>query len=432
MNSKTEYIAAIDVGTSFTVGIAGKKTNEGKMEVIALASTPSEGVKRGVVVNIEEAAAGIKRVSDQLFAEAQMGFDAVFAGIAGQHIRSFQNHCSKYIDRSENEITRDDVEDLHADMFKQKIGPGETIIHVIPQSFTVDQEPDVKNPVGMAGKKLEADYHILVGQETSVQNIEKCINRAGLELVDLIFEPLAASEAVLSEDEKEAGVALIDFGGGTTDLIVYYDGVIRHTAVIPFGGQVIATDIKEGCSILQRQAETLKVKFGSALGDLADENKVVSIPGITGRKPKEISFRNIAHIIQARMEEILDAVLLEIEKSGVADKLGAGIVITGGGAQLMHLPELINWKTGYDVRMGTPDLSQIQTEVKGLGNPRYATALGLMLKGFKNPHSGRIKPLLAKEKEPMEEEEVKPAKRGLFREWAKKISNILETPAHES
>ncbi len=432
MDGKTDYIAAVDIGTTYTVGIAGKKSNDGKIEIIGLASTLSQGVKRGVVINIEETAAGIRRVMEKIFEDADIKFDALFAGIAGQHIRSIKNTCSKYIDRIENEISKDDLEDLNADMFKQKIGADEVIVHVIPQSYVVDNEPEIKNPVGMAGKKLDADFHIIIGQETAVQNIEKCVNRAGFEVVDLIFEPLAAAEAVLSEDEKEAGVALIDFGGGTTDLIVYYDGIIRHSAVIPFGGNVISNDIKEGCSILQRQAETLKIKFGSALGEMADENKVVSIPGITGRKPKEISFKNIAHIIQARMEEILEAVMMEIEQSNVADKLGAGIVITGGGAQMLHLSELINLKTGFDVRIGTPDLSKIDSDKNMLHNPKYATALGLIIKGFKNPHATRIKPLRDTIMEQETESQTKPEKKGLFHGLARKISNLLETSANEA
>ena len=248
----------------------------------------------------------------------------------------------------------------------------------------VDNESGVKNPVGMTGRRLEANFHIVLGQIASAKNIEKCINRVGLKVCELILEPLASSAAVLTDDEKEAGVALVDIGGGTTDLAVYYDGLVRHTAVIPFGGNVITNDIKEGCSILLRQAEALKVQFGSALGDLAPEDKIVSIPGISGRDPKEISFRTLAYIIQSRMEEIIDAVMFEIESSGVVDKLSAGVVITGGGSLLRHLPQLIKFKTGMDVRIGKPNEHLSADSGEEINQPLFSTGVGLVLKGFEH------------------------------------------------
>ena len=248
---------------------------------------------------------------------AGIRFSDVFVGIAGQHIKSLRNRGYINRDSYEDEITRNDIRRLVEDMYKIPVDVGEEIIHVLPQNFIVDSETGVKNPVGMSGKRLEANFHIVVGQIASARNIEKCINRVGLNVKQLILEPLASSEAVLTSDEKEAGVALVDIGGGTTDVAVYYDDIIRHTAVIPFGGNVVTRDIKEGCSILQRQAESLKVQFGSALGDLAQEDKVVTIPGISGREPKEISFKSLAYIIQIRMEEIIDAVMYEIENSGL-------------------------------------------------------------------------------------------------------------------
>jgi cell division protein FtsA len=266
-------------------------------------------------------------------------------------------------------------------MHKIPVDVGEEIIHVLPQNFIVDSETGVKNPVGMSGKRLEANFHIVIGQVASAKNIEKCINRVGLKVKQLILEPLASSEAVLTSDEKEAGVALVDIGGGTTDVAVYYDDIIRHTAVIPFGGNVVTRDIKEGCSILQRQAESLKVQFGSALGDLAQEDKVVTIPGISGRDPKEISFKSLAYIIQSRMEEILDAVMYEIENSGYMDKLSAGIVLTGGGAMLRHLPQLVKFKTGMDVRIGYPNEKLTAESGDEVNQPMYSTSIGLLLKG---------------------------------------------------
>jgi len=295
----------------------------------------------------------------------------------------------------------------------------------------VDNETGVKNPVGMFGKRLEANFHIVIGQISSARNIEKCINRVGLDVKQLVLEPLASSAAVLTDDEKEAGVALVDIGGGTTDVAVYYDEVIRHTAVIPFGGNVITRDIKEGCAILQRQAESLKVQFGSALGDLAQEDKVVTIPGISGREPKEISFRSLAYIIQSRMEEIIDAVSFEIENSGYMDKLSAGIVLTGGGSMLKHLNQLVKFKTGMDVRLGFPGEMMAADSADEINQPMFSTSVGLLLKGLeyykeKKEEMKIQKPLENEDLEPEEElEEDKKVRKGM--KGGKILENLKNT-----
>lgn len=313
-----------------------------------------------------------------------------------------------YINRDsyDDEITRDDLQNLIDDMHKIPVDVGEEILHVLPQSYIVDSETGVKNPVGMFGKRLEANFHIVIGQISSARNIEKCINRVGLDVKQLVLEPLASSAAVLTNDEKEAGVALVDIGGGTTDVAVYYDEVIRHTAVIPFGGNVITRDIKEGCAILQRQAESLKVQFGSALGDLAQEDKVVTIPGISGREPKEISFRSLAYIIQSRMEEIIDAVSYEIENSGYMDKLSAGIVLTGGGSMLKHLSQLVKFKTGMDVRIGFPGEMMAANSSDEINQPMFATSVGLLIKGLEYYEEKQEEMKLHKSQESIEEEQV--------------------------
>jgi cell division protein FtsA len=248
--------------------------------------------------------------------------------------------------------------------------------------FIVDNETGIKSPIGICGRRLEANFHIVIGQVAAAKNIEKCIKRAELSVKDMILEPLASADAVLTEDEKEAGVALVDIGGGTTDVAVYYDNIIRHTAVIPFGGNVVTKDIKEGCAILQRHAEQLKIQYGSALGDIAPDDKVVSIPGIGGREPKEISFKSLAYIIQSRMEEIIDIVNFEIQNSGYADKLAAGIVITGGGAMLKHLQQLMKFKTAMDVRIGYPNENLAGSSRNEINDPMYATSVGLIMRGF--------------------------------------------------
>ncbi len=381
MTQKDQIIAAVDIGTTKIVTIVGRFNSNNRLEVLGLGKTVSKGVKRGVVLNIEETVNAIETTVAEAQKQSGLKLKEVFVGIAGQHIRSIRTRG--YINRDPHieEIVKEDINRLVDDMYKIPVDIGEEIIHVLPQSFIVDSEAGVKNPIGMSGRRLEANFHIVIGQTASAKNIIKCVNRAGLDVRQMILEPLASSEASLTEDEKEAGVALVDIGGGTTDIAVYYDDIIRHTAVIPFGGNVVTRDIKEGCSILHRQAESLKIQFGSALGDLAPEDKVVTIPGISGRESKEISFKSLAYIIQSRMEEIIDTIMFEVENSGFMDKLSAGIVITGGGAMIHHLPQLIKFKTGMDVRTGYPNERLVSDTSDDINQPMYSTSIGLLLKG---------------------------------------------------
>lgn len=383
MSRTNEYITAVDIGTTKIVAIVGKKSHNGRLEVLGMGQSPSTGVKRGVVLNIDETAGAIKNAVEQAEEMSGVTFKDVYVGIAGQHIKSVRNRGIKYIDTELDEITQDVVDDLFEDMKKLPIDAGQEIIHVIPQNYIVDNEAGVKNPVGMSGRRLEGNFHIVIGQVASAKNIEKCVQRVGLSVKRLILEPLASSEAVLTEDEKEAGVVLVDIGGGTTDIAVYYNGVIRHTAVIPFGGNIVTKDIKEGCSILHRYAESLKVQYGSAISDMAPDNKVVTIPGISGRDAKEISFKSLAGIIQARMEEIIDAIAFEIDNSGYMEKLGAGIALTGGGALLRNLPQLIKFSTGLDVRIGLPNRYFNKGSNEKANQTMYSTSVGLLLKGSK-------------------------------------------------
>ncbi len=382
MAQENRIVAAIDIGTTKIVSLIGRLNEHDRLEVLGISRSASKGVKRGVVLNIEETVHAIQNTINEATEQSGLRFSEVFVGIAGQHIKSVRNRGYVNRDSYEDEITREDLHALIEDMYKIPVDVGEEIIHVLPQNYIVDNETGVKNPVGMFGKRLEANFHIVIGQISSARNIEKCIKRVGLKVNQLILEPLASSAAVLTEDEMEAGVALVDIGGGTTDVAVYYDDVIRHTAVIPFGGNVVTRDIKEGCSILQRQAESLKMQFGSALGDLANEDKVVTIPGISGRDPKEISFKSLAYIIQSRMEEIIDAVIYEIENSGYMEKLSAGIVLTGGGAMLKNLNQLVKFKTGMDVRIGYPNESLAADTPEEINQPMYSTSIGLLLKGL--------------------------------------------------
>jgi cell division protein FtsA len=382
MSQKNNFVAAVDIGTTKIVTIVGRKNDNGKLEILGMSKTPSKGVKRGVVLNIEETVNSIRTTVDEVQSQTGITLSDVFVGIAGQHIKSVISRGYINRDSYEKRITKEDKNRLIAEMYNIPVDVGDEIIHVLPQNYIVDNETGVKNPVGMSGKRLEANFHIVIGQISSAKNIKNCVESVGLNVIQLILEPLASSTAVLTDDEKEAGVALVDIGGGTTDIAVYYDDVIRHTAVIPFGGNVVTKDIKEGCSILSRQAEALKIQFGSALGDLAQEDKVVTIPGISGRDPKEISFKSLAYIIQSRMEEIIDAVLFEIENSDCMEKLSAGIVLTGGGSLLRYLPQLVNYRSGMDVRIGYPNIAVASDTHKEIVQPMYSTSIGLLLKGY--------------------------------------------------
>jgi cell division protein FtsA len=382
MSPNDKIVAAVDIGTTKIVAIIGKKSSNGKIEILGYGNTKSTGVKRGVVLNIEQTVNAINKAVSIAQEQAGLRITDAYVGIAGQHIRSIRNHGNIFTDSYDAEISKEDVKKLHENMLRIPIDVGEEIIHVLPQSYIVDNETGVKDPVGMFGKSLAANFHIVVGQITAGNNIKKCINRTGINVKSLILEPLASAAAVLSDDEKEMGVAIVDIGGGTTDVAVFYDGIIRHTAVIPFGGNIVTQDIKTGCNILERYAEQLKVQYGSALSDKKLENKVVSIQGINGRPPKEISFRNLANIIQSRMEEIISQVYFEIEASGMLPHLGAGIVITGGGALLKNLKQLVAFKTGMDVRIGLPNQSISSEIIEEVNKPTYATSIGLMLKGF--------------------------------------------------
>ena len=432
MSHNENLIAAIDIGTTKVVAIIGKRKENGRIEILGISKTPSTGIKRGVVQNIDETVNAITRTIEEVQSYSGAIFSDVFVGIAGQHIKTIRNRG--YINRNsyEDEITRGDIDALIKEMYNISIDVGEEIIHVLPQNFIVDNETGIKNPVGMLGRRVEANFHIVIGQITSARNIGKCISKAGLELNELILEPLASSAAVLTADEKEAGVALVDIGGGTTDVAVYYDDIIRHTAVIPFGGDVVTKDIKEGCSILQRQAELLKIQYGSALGDIARDDEVVSIPGISGREPKEISLKSLAYIIQSRMEEILNAVLYEIENSGYYERLSAGIVITGGGALLKDLPQLVKFITGMDVRLGYPSELLASESVDDVNNPMFSTSVGLVLKGWEfveqNKEKFQKEEIEEESQEEQEEEEEQPEaqKKGFINKLKQAFNDIFE------
>ena len=384
---KENIAVGLDIGTTKIVAMIGKKNEYGKLEILGVGKSKSLGVARGVVNNITQTIQSIQQAV--LEAENKSGYkiNDVVVGIAGQHIRSIQH--SDYIIRknAEEVISGYDIQLLIDQVNKLAMLPGEEIIHVLPQEYKIDGQSDIKEPIGMYGGRLESSFHVVVGQASSIRNVARCIQSSDIELSGLTLEPLASANAVLSQEEKEAGVALIDIGGGTTDLAIFKDGIIRHTAVIPFGGNVITDDIKEGCSIIEKQAELLKVKFGSAWPGENKDNEIVSIPGLRGREPKEISLKNLSKIIHARVVEIIEQVFTEIKDYGHDDprkKLIAGIVLTGGGAQLKHIKQLVEYITGMDTRIGYPNEHLAGNSDEEISCPLYATVVGLVMNSIEN------------------------------------------------
>ena len=438
------YSVGLDIGTTKIVAIIGKKNEYGKIEVLGIGKSKSLGVHRGVVNNITQTIQSIQQAVEEAEMNSGLKIGSVVVGIAGQHIRSLQH--SDYITRADSEevINEDDLDTLCNQVYKLVMLPGEEIIHVLPQEYKVDGQAEIKEPIGMYGGRLEANFHVVVGQVSSIRNVGRCIKSAGLDLGNITLEPLASSEAVLSKEEKEAGVALIDIGGGTTDLAIFKDGIIRHTAVIPFGGGVITEDIKEGCSIIEKQAELLKMKFGSAWPGENKDNEIVSIPGLRGREPKEITLKNLSKIIHARVVEIIEQVYVEIKNYGHEEqkkKLIAGIVLTGGGSQLKHLKQLVEYITGMDTRIGFPNEHLAGDSDSEIASPLYATAVGLLMNAVQN--EAKPKPSLNEMGETnfeTEEELVlageenetaattvqKTERKSVFDKWSEKLKDFLD------
>jgi len=432
----------LDIGTTKIVAMVGQYNEYGKLEILGLGKSKSLGVHRGVVNNITQTIQSIQQAVQEAEASSGVEISDVIVGIAGQHIRSLQH--SDYITRKDSDtvINDDDIEHLCNQVHKLVMLPGEEIIHVLPQDFKVDGQNEITEPIGMYGGRLEANFHVVVGQVSSIRNIGRCIKSAGLEMTGITLEPLASANAVLGLEEKEAGVALIDIGGGTTDLAIFKDGIIRHTAVIPFGGNVITEDIKEGCSIIEKQAELLKIKFGSAWPGENKDNEVVSIPGLRGREPKEITLKNLSKIIHARVVEIIEQVYLEIKNYGHEEqkkKLIAGIVLTGGGAQLMHLKQLVEYITGMDTRVGYPNEHMAGESDSEVTSPMYATAVGLVLTGLENKKILETEEVIDEEligeaittdqeetEVIIEEEQPKVMRKGFFEKWVDGFKNFLD------
>jgi cell division protein FtsA len=421
MENTDIVVAGVDIGTTKIVAIIGTMNEHGKLNILGTAKTESLGVSRGVVTHITQTMDAIKKAMKEAEEIAGCQIKTVNVGIAGQHIRSVQHSGSRMRDNIETEITQEDINLLIAEMHKLVMLPGEKVIDVLPQDFTVDNEKGGHDPIGMAGIRLEANFHIITGNIGAAKNIVRCVEGADMEVDNLILEPLASAEAVLSAEEKEAGVVLVDIGGGTTDVAIFKEGIIRHTAVIPFGGNIITEDIKQGCSIIKSQAEQLKVKFGSAIAETASSNEIVSIPGIRGREAKEISLANLANIIQSRAEEIIEQVYYEIRNSGLERQLIAGIVVTGGGSQLRDITQLFEFLTGMDTRIGYPT-EHLATGTDDITSPMYSTGVGLILKGFERIRNNTTPAEATEETFDASLEDSKKSGMGSFLDFIKKKS----------
>ena len=391
MNHEQPIIVGLDIGTTKIAAIAGRKNEYGKLEILGFGRANSNGVKHGQVLNIDETIKAIQMALDNCYASnPNLEISEVYVGIAGHHIKSLQTRGDIVRQNTDDEITRREIDQLIADQYKTYIPAGDQIIDVIPQEFTVDNFQNIPNPIGYGGVKVGANFHIITGDKNAIRNINRAVEKSNLHTKDLVLQPLASAAAVMGQEDLEAGVAIVDIGGGTTDLAVFYEGILKHTAVIPFGGENITNDIKTGLGVLKTQAEQMKVQFGSALSNEAKANAYITIPGLRGMPAKEISVKNLANIIQARMSEIMDFVTYHLKQVGLDNRtLNGGIVMTGGGSQLRHLIQLTEYVTGLNARIGFPTEHLASGHIEELAKPTYATCIGLILKGYSDYEHNR-------------------------------------------
>jgi cell division protein FtsA len=384
MNNEKPIIVGLDIGTTKIAVIAGRKNEFGKLEILGFGKASSSGVKHGQVLNIDETIKAVRTALDNCFASnPNLDIKEVYVGVAGHHIKSLQTRGDIVRQDTDGEITQKEIDQLVADQYKTYIPAGDQIIDVIPQEFTVDNFQNIPNPIGYGGVKVGANFHIITGDKNAIKNINRSVGKAGLQTKDLVLQPLASSAAVMGQEDLEAGVAIVDIGGGTTDLAVFYEGILKHTAVIPFAGENITNDIKTGLGVLKTQAEQMKVQFGSALANEAKSNAFITIPGLRGMPAKEISVKNLANIIQARISEIMDFVTYHLKQVGLDNRmLNGGIILTGGGSQLKHLIQLTEYATGLPARIGYPNEHLAAGHIDELAKPTYSTCIGLILKGY--------------------------------------------------
>src|SRR6201996_8509366 len=391
MNQEQPVIVGLDIGTTKIAAIAGRKNEFGKLEILGFGRANSNGVQHGMVLNIDQTIKAIQLALKNCYdSNPNLEIGEVYVGIAGHHIKSLQTRGDIVRQNTDEEIKQDEIDRLVADQYRTYIPAGDQIIDVIPQEFTVDNFQNIPNPIGYSGVKVGANFHIITGDKNAIRNINRSVEKAGLKTQDLVLQPLASAAAVMGQEDLEAGVAIVDIGGGTTDLAVFYEGILKHTAVIPFGGENITNDIKTGLGVLKTQAEQMKVQFGSALSNEAKANAYITIPGLRGMPAKEISVKNLAGIIQARMSEIMDFVTYHLKQVGLDNRmLNGGVVMTGGGAQLRHLIQLTEYITGLNARIGYPTEHLAAGHIEELAKPTYSTCIGLILKGYSDYEHNR-------------------------------------------
>ncbi|HEX5026595.1 MAG TPA: cell division protein FtsA [Agriterribacter sp.] len=405
MNTEQPIIVGLDIGTTKIAAIAGRKNEYGKLEILGFGRANSNGVQHGMVLNIDQTIKAIQSALENCYASnPQLEISEVYVGIAGHHIKSLQTRGDIVRHNTDEEVAQSEIDQLIYNQYKTYIPAGDQIIDVIPQEYTVDNFQNITNPIGYSGVKVGANFHIITGDRNAIRNINRSVEKSDLKVKDLVLQPLASAAAVMCEQDLEAGVVIVDIGGGTTDMAVFYEGILKHTAVIPFGGENITNDIKTGLGVLKTQAEQMKVQFGSALADEAKSNAYITIPGLRGMTPKEISVKNLAGIIQARMSEIMDFVTYHLKQVGLENKmLNGGIILTGGGSQLKHLIQLTEYVTGLDARIGFPNEHLASGHMDELTKPMYATCIGLILKGY-NVYENSIEKEKYKTAVPKEEE----------------------------
>lgn len=392
MSKKQPIIVGLDIGTTKVAAIAGRKNEYGKLEILAFGRVDSAGVSHGVVMNIDQCIRSIEQaIAKCLESNPDLDINEVYVGIAGQHIKSLQTRGDRVRSNSDDVISKEDIDLLIRDQYKTYIPAGDQIIDIVPQEFIIDSTPNVLEPIGMNGVKIGANFHIITGDKNAIRNIKRCVDKSKLTTRDLVLQPLASAAAVMNDEDMEAGVAIVDIGGGTTDMAVFYDGILKHTAVIPYAGVNITNDIRSGLGVLRAQAEQMKVQFGTALAAEANDNAYITIPGLRGLPAKEISVKNLAHIIQARTQEILDYVLFHLKQIGLDKRLYGGIILTGGGAQLKHIIQLTEYTTGLGARIGFPNEHLAGGYAESLQNPMYSTCIGLILRGYHDHENGRMR-----------------------------------------
>lgn len=383
--NRNPVVVGLDIGTTKIAAIAGRKNEFGKLEILGFGKAGSNNsVQHGQVLNIENAVKAINEaMANCRQSNPNLKIDEVYVGIAGHHIKSLQTRGDLVRQSLDDEISQMEVDRLIADQRKTYIPAGDQIIDVIAQEFTVDNYQNIKSPIGYSGVKVGANFHIITGDRHAIRNIQRAVNKSNLAIKDIVLQPLASADAVMGDHDLEAGVAILDIGGGTSDLAVFQEGILRHTAVIPFGGENITNDIKTGLSVLRSQAEAMKVQFGSALAQQAKNNAIITIPGIGGMNPKQVSVKTLAQIIQARMSEILDFVTYHLKQVGMDHRtLNGGVILTGGGSQLKHLIQLTEYQTGLNARIGFPNEHLASGHISELTKPMYSTCVGLILKGY--------------------------------------------------